>query len=35
MAQYPNEMYFIDTKTGEFDDKGFEQVYDAWKADRN
>ncbi|HHT25140.1 MAG TPA: serpin family protein [Clostridiaceae bacterium] len=35
MAQYPDEMSFIDTKTGEFDDKGFKQVYDAWKADRN
>lgn len=34
MAQYPDEMSFIDTKTGEFDDKGFDQVYKAWNEDR-
>ncbi|NLJ70539.1 MAG: serpin family protein [Clostridiaceae bacterium] len=35
MAQYPDEMSFIDTKTGEFDQEGFDQVYDAWRADRD
>ena len=34
MAPYPNEMEFFDKKTGEFDDKAFDQVYDAWVEDR-
>ena len=35
MAQYPDEMSFVDAKTGEFDSEGFDQVYDAWNTDRN
>ncbi len=31
MAPYPNEMDFIDEKTGEFDDEGFSAVYDKWR----
>ena len=35
MAPYPNEMEYINEKTGEFDSDGFDVVYDAWKEDRN
>jgi len=35
MAHYPNEMEFMDQKTGEFDDEGFDKVYEAWREDRN
>lgn len=34
MAPYPNEMEYIDEKTGDFDSDGFDVVYDAWQADR-
>lgn len=34
MAAYPNEMDYIDSKTGEFDDEGFSKVYDAWREDK-
>ena len=34
MAQYPDEMSFFDEKTGEFDQDGFDQVYEAWNTDR-
>ena len=34
MAVYPNEMDYIDSKTGEFDDEGFSKVYDAWREDK-
>ena len=35
MAPYPNEMDFVDEKTGIFDDEGFSQVYDAWRSNRD
>ncbi|WP_434311731.1 serpin family protein [Hominifimenecus sp. rT4P-3] len=35
MATYPNEMDFVDKRTGDFDDEGFRVVYDKWKADRD
>ena len=35
MAPYPNEMDFVDEKTGIFDDVGFSQVYDAWRSNRD
>lgn len=35
MAPYPNEMDFVDKKTGDFDDEAFHVVYNEWKADRN
>lgn len=34
MAPYPDEMSFIDEKTGEFDSEGFDAVYTAWREDR-
>lgn len=34
MAPYPNEMDYTDQVTGKFDNKGFSQVYDAWRTDR-
>lgn len=34
MAPYPNEMEYVSKITGEFDDEGFSQVYDAWRADQ-
>ena len=34
MAPYPNEMEFMDEKTGEFDDDAFRKVYDAWWEDQ-
>lgn len=34
MAVYPNEMDYIDSKTGEFDDEGFSKVYNAWREDK-
>ena len=34
MAPYPDEMAFVNKTTGEFDDEGFSQVYDAWRADK-
>ena len=34
MAPYPDEMSFVDEKTGEFDDEGFDAVYSAWTQDR-
>ncbi|NLO47344.1 MAG: serpin family protein [Clostridiales bacterium] len=33
MAPYPNEMAFVDEKTGIFDDEAFSFVYDAWHDD--
>lgn len=30
MAPRPNEMEYLDQKTGQFDDDGFRKVYDAW-----
>ena len=33
MSPYPNETDFIDPVTGEFDDEGFFQVYEAWQQD--
>ena len=35
MAPYPDEMSFVDEKTGEFDSEGFDEVYTAWREDRN
>ena len=35
MAPYPNEMDFIDPKTGIFDDEGFSTVYAAWRSNWN
>ena len=35
MAPYPNEMNFVDPKTGIFDDEGFSVVYDAWRSNRD
>ncbi|MBR3950112.1 MAG: hypothetical protein IKJ84_05495 [Oscillospiraceae bacterium] len=35
MAPYPDESSFINKLTGEFDDEGFSQVYDAWREDRS
>ena len=34
MAPYPNEMEYVDEKTGEFDSDGFHVVYEAWWADK-
>lgn len=34
MAPYPDEMSFVNEKTGEFDDEGFDAVYTAWREDR-
>lgn len=34
MASYPDEMSFVDEKTGEWDDTGFSKVYEAWEEDR-
>ena len=34
MAPYPDEMSFVDEKSGEFDDEGFDVVYTAWREDR-
>ena len=34
MAPYPDEMSFVDEKSGEFDDEGFDAVYTAWREDR-
>jgi len=33
MARYPNEMAYF-SKSGEFDDEGFDKVYTAWREDR-
>lgn len=33
MAPYPNEMEYIDSKSGEFDDENFSIAYDAWWSD--
>ena len=33
-APYPNEMEYLDQKTGDFDDKSFRKVYDAWREDQ-
>ncbi|MBQ9814550.1 MAG: serpin family protein [Lachnospiraceae bacterium] len=33
MAHYPNESEFINSN-GEFDDEGFEKVYEAWRRDK-
>lgn len=35
MAPYPNEMDFVDPKTGIFDDEGFSKVYDAWQSNQD
>lgn len=35
MAPYPNEMEYVDKKTGEFDDEAFSVVYDAWRESQN
>ena len=35
MAPYPDEMSFVDEKTGEVDSEGFDAVYTAWREDRN
>ncbi|MBQ7802065.1 MAG: hypothetical protein IJ375_07060 [Oscillospiraceae bacterium] len=34
MSPYPDEMSFVDEKTGVFDDEGFSVVFDAWLTDR-
>ena len=34
MSPYPDEMSFVNEKTGEFDDEGFDKVYTAWREDR-
>ena len=34
MSPYPDEMSFVDEKTGEFNDEGFDAVYTAWREDR-
>lgn len=34
MAPYPNEMEFVDEKTGEFDNDAFRKVYDTWWEDQ-
>ena len=34
MAPYPNEMAYVNEKTGEFDSEGFDAVYTAWREDR-
>ena len=33
-APYPNEMEYLDQKTGDFNDESFRKVYDAWRADQ-
>ena len=35
MAPYPNEMEFVDPKTGIFNDEGFSVVHDAWRSNRD
>lgn len=35
MTAYPDENAYFDEKTGEFDDDGFCEAYDAWEADRD
>ena len=32
-APYPNEMEYLNQKTGDFDDESFRKVYDAWRED--
>lgn len=32
MAPYPDEREYINTRTGEFDDEGFQEVYGAWRS---
>lgn len=34
MSPYPDEMAFVDEKSGEFDSEGFDAVYTAWREDR-
>ena len=34
MSPYPNEMAYVNEKTGEFDSEGFDAVYTAWREDR-
>lgn len=34
MAPYPNEQDFLDASTGEFDNEGFMQQYEAWSQSR-
>ena len=34
MAPYPDESAFLNKVTGEFDDEGFREVYDAWRQDQ-
>lgn len=34
MAQYPNERSFLNEATREFDEDGFEKVYEKWRQDR-
>ena len=34
MAKYPDEMLYIDDKTGVFDNEGFSKVYDEWQNDK-
>ena len=34
MAPYPDEMAYVDEKTGEFDSEGFSAVYEAWSTAR-
>ncbi len=33
-APYPNEMAYVNQKTGDFDDESFRKVYDAWREDQ-
>ena len=33
MSPYPDESAFVNDFTGEFDDEGFDEVYDAWRSD--
>ena len=35
MAPYPDEMDFVDEKTGEFDEKGFAKAYELWQASQD
>lgn len=34
MAPFPNEMEYIDEKSGEFDDEGFYTVYEKWSQEQ-
>lgn len=34
MSPYPNEMAYVDEKTGIFDDAEFSKVYERWREDR-